>query len=145
MIPGKDYVGVVVTFLCHDGQGNFLMGKRTHNTRDFHGYWDCGGGKLELGETLEQAIQRELNEEFGCSGEVQESLPAVLHYYPKTESYWLILRYVIKVNREDVKNNEPRSIEEIRWFKLDNLPDKTHPGILEDLKIYGNLLDKYKK
>lgn len=143
MIIGKDYTGVVVCFLCHDGNKNFVFGKRTNQVRDFAGHWDAGGGKLEFGEGLEEAIDRELREEFGCSGKIEKNLPPIARYYPQTKMHWVILRWVIKVDRNQVKNNEPRSIEEIGWFKLDDLPKPIHPGILEDLKIYQTYLQEY--
>lgn len=43
MKPGVDYIGVCVVYLCHDGQGNFVMNKRGKNCRDEVGKWDIGG------------------------------------------------------------------------------------------------------
>ena len=62
MRKGIDYIGVGVVFFCHDGNGNFLMSKRSKNTRDEHGRWDPGGGSIELGEPVEGALEREIKE-----------------------------------------------------------------------------------
>lgn len=56
MKKGIDYIGVTVSFYCHDGAGNFVLHKRNHNCRDEHGCWDFGGGGLKHGETLEDAF-----------------------------------------------------------------------------------------
>jgi ADP-ribose pyrophosphatase YjhB (NUDIX family) len=34
--------------------------------RDEHGAWDCGGG-LEFGDTVEEALQKEIHEEYKTS------------------------------------------------------------------------------
>lgn len=34
MQKGVDYTGITVVFCCHDGQGRFVMAKRSNNSRD---------------------------------------------------------------------------------------------------------------
>ena len=64
MIKGVDYTGITICFICHDGEGNFLVNKRTENCRDEHGTWDFGGGGLKFGEKVEDGLKRELKEEY---------------------------------------------------------------------------------
>ena len=52
-------VGVLI-----DEEGRFLLTSRPAG-KVFAGYWEFPGGKLEAGETVEQALQRELHEEIG--------------------------------------------------------------------------------
>ncbi|HEY6132968.1 MAG TPA: NUDIX domain-containing protein [Rubrivivax sp.] len=54
-------VGVLVR---PDGQ--FLLTSRPEG-KVFAGYWEFPGGKLEAGETVEQALRRELHEELGIT------------------------------------------------------------------------------
>ena len=77
MKPGADFIGVSVSFYCNDGQGRFLFSKRSIRCRDEHGHWEPGGGRLEFGETPAEGVMRELQEEYGCTGEIQEALPAI--------------------------------------------------------------------
>ncbi|MSU76218.1 hypothetical protein EXS54_01970 [Patescibacteria group bacterium] len=76
--PGVDYLGVTTAFYCHDGEGNFLFHRRSEQTRDEHGAWDPGSGKYEFLEvdSLEANALKEIDEEYGCKGVIDEQLPA---------------------------------------------------------------------
>jgi 8-oxo-dGTP diphosphatase len=52
-------VGVLI-----DADGRFLLTSRPEG-KVYAGYWEFPGGKLEAGETVEQALRRELIEEIG--------------------------------------------------------------------------------
>jgi len=54
-------VGVLI-----DSAGNFLLTSRPQG-KVYAGYWEFPGGKLETGETVEQALRRELHEELGIT------------------------------------------------------------------------------
>ena len=54
-------VGVLVR-----ADGSFLLTSRPEG-KAYAGYWEFPGGKLELGETVEQALRRELQEEIGIT------------------------------------------------------------------------------
>ncbi len=61
---GVDFTGVSMIYFCHDGKGNFLMAKRSQNARDEHGKWDIGGGALDFGSSVEEALKKEIKEEY---------------------------------------------------------------------------------
>src|SRR3990167_9245093 len=61
---GVDYIGVNVVFFCHDGNGNILLHKRSQLCRDEQGRWDSGAGSMEFGESFNEAIVREVAEEY---------------------------------------------------------------------------------
>lgn len=48
--------------------GKVLLGKRISDDED-HGYFEMPGGKADVGETLEEAIKREVLEETGVEVE----------------------------------------------------------------------------
>lgn len=60
-VPVDVAVGVLV-----DGQGRFLLTSRPAG-KVYAGYWEFPGGKVEAGETIEQALRRELHEELGIT------------------------------------------------------------------------------
>ena len=59
--PVEVAVGVLV-----DSRGQFLLTSRPEG-KVYAGYWEFPGGKLEAGETVEQALRRELQEELGIT------------------------------------------------------------------------------
>lgn len=131
MKPGIDYTGVSVVMLCHDGQGRLLMHKRSQNCRDEQGKWDCGGGKLEFGENLSQAVLREVKEEYGCEGQIDQQLAsyAISREKEGKVSHWVAVPFIIRVDPAKAMCNEPASMEEVGWFALSQLPEPYHPGL----------------
>jgi 8-oxo-dGTP diphosphatase len=65
MAEGRTPVDVAVGVLI-DAQGNFLLTSRPEG-KVYAGYWEFPGGKVEPGETVEQALRRELHEEIGIT------------------------------------------------------------------------------
>ncbi len=54
-------VGVLI-----DADGRFLLTSRPEG-KVYAGYWEFPGGKLEAGESVEEALRRELHEELGIT------------------------------------------------------------------------------
>jgi 8-oxo-dGTP diphosphatase len=54
-------VGVLIR-----ADGQFLLTSRPAG-KVYEGYWEFPGGKIEAGETVEQALRRELQEEIGIT------------------------------------------------------------------------------
>ncbi|MBP6336846.1 MAG: NUDIX domain-containing protein [Vitreoscilla sp.] len=79
-MPVDVAVGVLVQ---RDGQGReteFLLTSRPEG-KVYAGYWEFPGGKVEVGETVHQALARELHEELGISiGESHTWQELVMEY-----------------------------------------------------------------
>ena len=68
--PERAVVDVAVGVLLQ-ADGQFLLTSRPEG-KVYAGYWEFPGGKLEAGESVEQALRRELQEELGiCIGTAQ--------------------------------------------------------------------------
>ena len=69
-------VGVLI-----DADGRFLLTSRPEG-KVCAGQWEFPGGKIEAGETIEQALRRELREELGITIGAAEPWHVTLHDYP---------------------------------------------------------------
>ncbi|MES2225358.1 MAG: NUDIX domain-containing protein [Patescibacteria group bacterium] len=136
---GIDYIGVTVTFICHDGEGNYLFNKRSTNCRDEHGAWDPGGGKLELHDTVIGTLKKEIAEEY-CTDVLEQEFLGYRDIHREhggVRTHWVALTFKVQVDRSKVRNGEPHKFDEIEWFTLDNLPQPLHsqfPYFLEQFR-----------
>jgi len=71
----------VVAGVISDARGRILLARRTEG-RDLAGLWEFPGGKVDPGETPEQALVRELREELDIEARVGEPVIAVPQQYP---------------------------------------------------------------
>lgn len=71
---------VAVGILMRD-DGSFLLGQRPIG-KPYEGYWEFPGGKLESGESVFDALFRELKEELGIEIEASKPWKIIEHDYP---------------------------------------------------------------
>lgn len=140
MIPGIDYTGISVSFFCRDGEGNVVMTKRSDQCRDEHHTWEVGGGKLEHGENPDEAVLREVAEEYGVQGVIEKQLHPVslLREHEGKRTHWITFPFVVRVPCEGVVRGDPAAMAEIGWFRLDALPSPLHSGMQVILDRYRN-------
>ncbi|MEZ5644445.1 MAG: NUDIX domain-containing protein [Burkholderiaceae bacterium] len=75
----RPVVDVAVGILI-DSHGRYLLTSRPDG-KVYAGYWEFPGGKLESGESVEQALRRELKEEIGVTiGHVRHWRESVVDY-----------------------------------------------------------------
>ncbi len=96
------------------------------------GCWEFPGGKIEAGESPEDALRREVQEELGVLAEGLVELGAFPHQYP--ERYVEILLWLVTGF-----SGEPQGLDgqALRWVRPEMLDDC---GLLEaDLPMIGPL------
>lgn len=144
MKKGEDYVGVTLSFFCHDGMGNFVLSKRGSNCRDEHGTWDFGGGGLDLHETVEDQLRREIQEEL-CADVIASEFLGYTDVHREHEgkkTHWVSLDFMVLVDPAQVQNGEPHKFDEIGWFRLDTLPEPLHSQAPRALELYRDRLNR---
>lgn len=96
-----------------------LLGKRVK--ADGYGYWVLPGGRLDDGETPEQAVLRESKEEVNL--DVKNVTPVHFAYnQDNPENKHLMLYYTALVDPTNVKVTAPHEFSELRWFHITHMP-----------------------
>lgn len=106
-------VGIMVV---RDGQ--VLLGKRlgSHGAGEYA--WP--GGHLEFGETIEECIAREIEEETGLT--VHPVRPVALSNVIKYDRHYIDIQYLVEYVSGSPEVREPDKVESWDWYPLDALP-----------------------
>jgi 8-oxo-dGTP diphosphatase len=123
MIPGKDYIGVGCGAVIINSEGQVLLLRRKNPPEA--GKWSVPGGKLGFGETLQNALIREVKEEIGTDIEIVTLLGIVDHILPEEKSHWVAPIFLAKIIKGVPSNMEPDKHYDIGWFAVDDLPYET--------------------
>lgn len=142
MKKGEDYTGVTIVYFCHDGEGNFLMNKRSATCRDEQGCWDIGGGGLEFLDTVENTLRKEIKEEY-CTDILDYEFLGYRDVHRSNndkKTHWIALDFKVLVNKNTVSNGEPHKFDAVEWFRLDALPSPLHSQMLKVFEVYKDKL-----
>ena len=104
----------VVAALIWD-QDKFMICQRpAHKARGL--LWEFVGGKVEIGETKEQALIRECQEELAVTLDVGEVFMDVIHEYPD-------LTVHLTLFNASIRKGTPQKLEhnDIRWITVDKI------------------------
>ncbi|BCW66490.1 DNA mismatch repair protein MutT [Arthrobacter sp. NicSoilB4] len=130
--------GAVLDSLAEPGR--LLVARRTAPPH-FAGMWEFPGGKVEAGETAEQALHRELFEELGVSVRLGSELGS-----GSADGWPLNDRAAMRVWFAELVDGDPRPLQdhdELRWIDLRNRDEVLDlPWIPADLPIVEALLDR---
>ncbi len=123
----------VVVAVVRDALGRVLLSQRQAH-QDFAHYWEFPGGKVELGETVMQALQRELREELAI--ECVEAEPLITIPWQYEHKSVCLHAYNITVWQGEAIGVEGQAL---RWFEVAELSALTMPaanrGILAAIRL----------
>lgn len=119
MEEGKDYIGVGVGAAIINTQGKVFITKRGTQAKNERGKWEFPGGSIQFGETLKDALKREIKEEHGIEIEIGDLLGICDHIIPQEKQHWLAPVYICTIDEGTPVICEPKKCSEIGWFTLE--------------------------
>jgi 8-oxo-dGTP pyrophosphatase MutT (NUDIX family) len=116
-----------------------LIAKRSGSRALFPGQWECGGGAIKEGEGFEEAIKRQIKEEFNIDIQPIEVFKT---YKILTDSTIIPgLRFICRINELNIALSPEHS--EYKLITKEELDDYEFiPGLREDIKL---AFDKWKQ
>lgn len=115
----KNWIPVVAGLLK---KGNLILVGQRPETHTLGGLWEFPGGKIEMGESPEYALARELREELGIEAEIGDLKIACTHSYGDVGI--IILFYEVLFWKGEPKAQHHTGLD---WVSPKDLPNKNIP------------------
>ena len=112
----------VVAALIRDSKRAFATARGYGN---YKGWWEFPGGKVEHGESPEDALVREIKEELDSEISVDEYISTIEYDYPEfhlsMRCYWcsLISGDLVLKEAEDARWLDVETIDSVKWLPAD--------------------------
>ena len=118
-------IQVVAAVICdHEEQKEKIFATQ-RGYGDFKGGWEFPGGKVEAGETLEEALKREIREELDTEIHVGELIYTVEYDYPRFHLTMHCFWCTVKSGDLHLKEHEAAkwltkdTIDSVEWLPAD--------------------------
>ncbi len=114
-------VRVVAAVIC-DGDRIFATAR---GYGEYKGWWEFPGGKIEAGETPEEALVREIHEELDTEIRVGELIDTIEYDYPtfhlSMDCFWaeVIAGRLVLKEAEDARWLTKETLESVQWLPAD--------------------------
>ena len=125
--PRRDLTAVGALFISvKSGHGLFLL--RDQDT--YSNYWSLVGGQIEQGESLQQGLAREIEEEIGFNPPILKTIP--LELFTSQDKHFNYHTFVLLVKTEfiPILSSEHKGYA---WCDLNNTPKPLHPGLYNSM------------
>ncbi|MBR3435674.1 MAG: (deoxy)nucleoside triphosphate pyrophosphohydrolase [Bacteroidales bacterium] len=114
---------VVVAAIIRDEEGRIFATQRGYG--DFNDFWEFPGGKIEAGESADQALRREIWEELQTRIVVERLFRTVEYDYPQFQlSMQCFLCRIesghpVLLEHEAARWLSPAELDSVEWFPAD--------------------------
>ena len=142
MKRGIDYIGVGVGAIIVDNRGRLFLARRGPEAKNERGLWEFPGGSVEFGETMADALRREMWEEFGIEITVGKLLDVVDNILKEEGQHWVSPTYLCTIAAGEPHIREPEKCAEIGWFPPDAVPKELTQISRENLTHYLQLINR---
>jgi 8-oxo-dGTP diphosphatase len=112
--------------LLVDDEGRVLLGLRAPHKKAWPDHWDAIGGKIERGETPEQAMIREVREEIGVVPLAFQRLASVADPRPDLYGASVATLYAVTAWAGGEPRNASDEHVRLEWFSEDQLASLNH-------------------
>lgn len=137
---GSDCIGVGVGALIFNDEKKILLALRGPLAKNERGTWEIPGGAVEFGETLQQALTREIREELGIEINIIKMLHVCDHILPKEHQHWISPTFICQIVKGTPQNKEPGKCEKIEWFSIEEAKKLPLSTITQDdIKVLTEL------
>ena len=112
----------VVAAVIRDGDRIFATAR---GYGEYKGWWEFPGGKIEAGETPEEALVREIHEELDTEIRVGELIDTIEYDYPtfhlSMDCFWaeVIAGRLVLKEAEDARWLTKETLESVQWLPAD--------------------------
>jgi len=128
MLPGDqggslskkiDVVGAVII------EGGFILCAQRGKEGNLPGLWEFPGGKIEIGESRQEALRREIHEELTCTIDVESKIVTTLYEYDfglvsLTTFYCTLVSGRPKASEHDsIRWLHPSQLDTLTWAPAD--------------------------
>jgi len=139
--PKKQFL-IVNALVLNEDRKVLLVRRERKWHKEAHGKWEFPGGKVDFGETPEEACVREVKEESGFEVEIEKLIPKIIssHWeYPDRVSQQILLCYLCNLKGGEA-SLEDHGVSEVKWFDIEEAKKlECLPGTLEFLDYYLEL------
>ena len=136
MKAGKDYIGVGCGALIVNDKNQTLLLLRGAKSKNEAGFWNQPGGAVEFGEKIEEAVLREIKEELDIEIKIIKFLVFTDQILKTEGQHWVALSFLAKIEKGQPKIMEPEKIAQIKWFNLNDPPEKLTQTTKDSIKAY---------
>lgn len=108
-------IDIVYAFIVNEDKTRVMMVQNRNNEQN----WTLPGGTVELGETLEQALIREVKEEAGVDIAVYGVLAVNEVIFEEREEHYLLLTFRAEIVGGREQTLVPDEISAVSWIELE--------------------------
>lgn len=133
---GKDYIWVGCWAIILNDKNEILLLKRAMTARNEPGMWSRPGGEVDFGESIKNAVEREILEELWIKVEATRQLDVTETIAEDGSTHRISFGYLAKHISGEPTNIEPDKHDDIRRFSLDDLPTNIAHYSKESIENY---------
>ena len=118
-------INVVAAVICDSFEKTHKIFATARGYGEFKGWWEFPGGKIEIGETPEQALIREIHEELDADITVGNLIDTIEYDYPafhlNMKCYLCVLNNekIVLKEAEDSKWLTKNDLHSVKWLPAD--------------------------